>query len=68
MSMVSPRTKTTIRHEWTIPAPAVLSDVQLGIHLALKARDEVGLSNGYDDSLMFDHDDDKIVIYWEEEV
>lgn len=66
MSAVSERTKTTIRHEYRIPAPACWTDVQMAMHLASQARSEAGLSNAYDDVIKVDFDDDNVIVFWEE--
>lgn len=66
MSAVSERTKTTIRHEYTIPSPACWTDVQMALHLASQARTEAGLSNSYDDVIRVESDDDYVIVFWEE--
>lgn len=66
MSAVSERTKTTIRHEYFVPAPACWTDVQMAMHLASEARSAVGLSNSYDDVIRVDSDDENVIVYWEE--
>ena len=52
MSAVSERTRTTVRHEYTIPSPACWTDVQLAMHLASEARKAAG--------------DDHVIVFWEE--
>ena len=68
MSQVSERTKTTVRHEYIIPSPACLSDVQLALRLASEARSAAGLSNSYDDVIQVEAADSYVIVFWEEAI
>jgi hypothetical protein len=49
----------------SLPWGATLKDVNLAIHLALQEREELGLSNSYDDSLRFLAEDDSVVVFFD---
>jgi hypothetical protein len=67
MSAIDTRTKTTTRHEWIIPTPACWTDVSLAMTWAANARAAKGLSNEWDDVIKVGHDDEHIIVFWEEE-
>jgi hypothetical protein len=66
MSAVDQRTKTTTRHEYTIPRPACWSDVKLAMRMAAGDREAAGLSNDWDDAIRVDSDDESVIVFWEE--
>ena len=66
MSVVSTRTKTTTRHEYIVPAPGCWTDVKEAMAFAARDRTERALSNDWDDVIKVDHDDESIIVYWEE--
>ena len=66
MSVIEQRTKTTTRHEYLIPVPACWTDVQTAMAWAAEVRKVQGLSNKYDDVIKVDHNDDNIIVFWEE--
>ena len=66
MSAVSERTKTTTRHEYYVPAPACWTDISMAMTWAANARTAAGLDNSFDDVIKVDHEDENIIVYWEE--
>jgi hypothetical protein len=66
MSVVSKRTKTTTRHEYTAPSPACWTDVQFAMELAAEDRAKAGLSNDWQDVIKVEADDEHVIVFWEE--
>jgi hypothetical protein len=66
MSVMSKRTKTTTRHEYAVPMPACWTDIKFAMQQAADDRRDKGLKNHWDDVIKVDHDDENIVVFWEE--
>lgn len=66
MSVVSNRTTVTTRHEYIVPQPAAYGDVLEAVAFAKRDATEAGKDTSYDDALTVTHDDDNIIVYWEE--
>ena len=66
MSVVSTRKKITIRHEYIVPAPGCWTDIKEAMSCAARDRAEQDLSNDWDDVIKVDHDDENIIVFWEE--
>lgn len=66
MSVVTTRKRVTERHEYIVPQPAAYGDVNEAILFAKRDAEAAGHRMGFDDSLMVTHDDDNIIVYWEE--
>lgn len=60
------RTKTTVRHEYIVPEPAAYGDVMEAIVFAKRDATEAGIDISYDDAMTVTHDDENIIVYWEE--
>ena len=67
MSVVNTRTTTTVRHEYMVPQPSAYGDVIEAIQFAKRDAEQAGKDTSYDDALTITHDDDNIIVYWEEE-
>ena len=67
MSVVNQRTTTTVRHEYLVHQPSACGDVLEAISFAKRDASEAGVNTGYDDALHVTHDDENIIVYWEEE-
>lgn len=67
MSAVNQRTRTTVRHEYYVASPAVWADVKEAMAFAARDRTAKGLSNEWDDVVLVTHDDENIIVYWEED-
>ncbi|MBT2537219.1 hypothetical protein [Arthrobacter sp. ISL-69] len=66
MSVVDRRNTTTVRHEYLVPQPAAYGDVQEAIMFAKRDASDAGKDTSYDDAMHVTHDDDNIIVYWEE--
>lgn len=66
MSAVDSRKTTTIRHEYIVRDPAAYGDVQEAIMFAKRDAQAAGKDTSYDDAMHVTHDDDHIIVYWEE--
>lgn len=66
MSAVDTRTTTTVRHEYLVRNPAPYADVQEAILFAKRDATDAGKDTSYDDTLWVTHNDDHIIVYWEE--
>ena len=66
MSVVTTRTKVTTRHEYLVPQPAAYGDVQEAILFAKRDAQEAGKDTTYTDAMYVTHDDENIIVYWEE--
>jgi hypothetical protein len=66
MSVVTNRTTVTKRYEYIVPQPAAYGDVQEAILFAKRDAEAEGVDVSYDDAMHVTHDDDNIIIYWEE--
>ncbi len=66
MSAVDMRTKTTIRHEYSLIKPAMWADIKEAMAFAARDRETKGLSNDWDDVIQVDADGDEIIVFWEE--
>lgn len=66
MSVVDQRTTTTVRHEYLVPLPAAYGDVLEAIDFAKRDAAAAGIKTSYDDAMHVTHDDDNIIVYWEE--
>jgi hypothetical protein len=65
VSLVSMRTKTTVRHEYVVPNPAAYGDLLEAIQFAKRDAAEAGKDTSYDDAMHVTHDDDNLIVYWE---
>jgi hypothetical protein len=65
VSVVSMRTKTTVRHEYIVPDPAAYGDLLEAIQFAKRDAAEAGKDTSYDDSLHVTHDGDNLIVFWE---
>ncbi|TQJ60496.1 hypothetical protein FBY30_2764 [Arthrobacter sp. SLBN-83] len=68
MSVVTPRTRVTKRHEYAVPQPAAYGDVEDAILWAKRDAQAAHVDTSYSDALHVTHDDDNIIVYWEQEV
>jgi hypothetical protein len=66
MSVVTTRTRVTTRHDYCVPQPAALGDVLEAIAFAKRDAIQAGVDTTYDDALTVTHDDENIIVYWEE--
>lgn len=66
MSVVTIRTRVTTRHEYVVPQPAAYGDVQEAIMFAKRDAQAAGKDTSYDDAMHVTHDDENIIVYWEE--
>jgi len=66
MSAVDRRTTTTVRHEYLVRNPAPHADVQEALLFAKRDAAAAGQDTSYDDALWVTHNDDNIIVYWEE--
>jgi len=66
VSVVDQRTTVTTRHEYLVPQPAAYGDVLEAISIAKRDASAAGKDVSYDDALTVTHNDENIVIYWEE--
>jgi len=66
MSAVDIRKTTTVRHEYLVRDPAAYGDVQEAIMFAKRDAQAAGKDTSYDDAMHVTHDDDHIIVYWEE--
>lgn len=64
MSNVSKRTVTSTRHEYVVPSPACVADIQKAIDCAF--RDMPANRARYDDACTVEARDDEIVVWWPE--
>jgi hypothetical protein len=65
MSVVTMRTRTTVRHEYVVPQPAAYGDLLEAIQFAKRDAVEAGKDTSYDDAMHVTHDDENIIVYWE---
>jgi hypothetical protein len=65
MSVVTMRTRTTVRHEYLVPQPAAYGDVLEAIDFAKRDAVDGGVNISYDDALHVTHDDENIIVFWE---
>lgn len=68
MTAVDQRTKVTTRHEYVVKDPAPYGEVQEAIMFAKRDAQAAGIDTSYDDAMHVTHDDDHIIVYWEEAV
>lgn len=66
MSVVDKRKTTTTRHEYLVRQPAAYGDVREAMQFAIRDKDAAGLQTSSDDALMVTHDDENIIVFWEE--
>lgn len=66
MSAVDQRSVTTIRHEYVVRNPAAWGDVREAMAFAERDMKAAGKDTRYDDAAHVTHDDDNIIVYWEE--
>lgn len=66
MSVVTTRSKRTTRYEYVVPQPAAYADVMEAVSFAKRDATEAGKDTSYDDALMVTHDDENIIVYWED--
>lgn len=67
MTRVERRETTRIRHEYIVPAPGVIGDVQDAIAMAAaESKEKYGVHPSSDDWLAVTSDDEHIIFYWEE--
>ena len=60
------RTRTTVRHEYVVPEPAAYGDVMEAISFAKRDASAAGKDTSYDDAMHVTHDDENIIVYWDE--
>ncbi|MDQ0241194.1 hypothetical protein [Arthrobacter bambusae] len=66
MSVVDQRTTTTVRHEYLVPQPAAYGNVLEAIDFARRDAGAAGVKIEHDDAMHVTHNDDNIIVYWEE--
>jgi hypothetical protein len=66
MAQYGKRTKTTVRHEYVMPRPVNLGEVSKAMSAAYQDYTAATGKNVTDDSIWLTHNDDELIIYWEE--